>query len=70
MDHNTLDLPSNVALCVNPNETYVKVTSGEYTYYMAEACLIRFWEKEIMRSWSAIQEKNWSTKSMSRSSHS
>ena len=32
-------LPSNVALCVNPNETYVKVTSGEYTYYMTEALL-------------------------------
>ena len=32
-------LPSNVALCVNPNETYVKVKSGEYTYYMAEAML-------------------------------
>ncbi len=30
-------LPSNVALCVNPNETYVKVKNGEYTYYMAEA---------------------------------
>ena len=30
-------LPSNVALCVNPNETYVKVKAGEYTYYMAEA---------------------------------
>ncbi len=30
-------LPSNVALCVNPNETYVKVKSEEYTYYMAEA---------------------------------
>ncbi len=30
-------LPSNVALCVNPVETYVKVKSGEYTYYMAEA---------------------------------
>ena len=30
-------LPSNVALCVNPDETYVKVKSGEYTYYMAEA---------------------------------
>ncbi len=31
-------LPSNVALCVNPAETYVKVknTAG-YTYYMAEA---------------------------------
>ena len=30
-------LPSNVALCVNPNEAYVKVKHGEYTYYMAEA---------------------------------
>ena len=32
-------LPSNVALCVNPEETYVKVKSGDYTYYMAEALL-------------------------------
>ena len=30
-------LPSNVALCVNPVETYVKVKQDEYTYYMAEA---------------------------------
>jgi isoleucyl-tRNA synthetase len=30
-------LPSNVALCVNPNETYVKVVSDGTTYYMAEA---------------------------------
>ena len=30
-------LPSNVALCVNPNEDYVKVTSKGYTYYMAAA---------------------------------
>ncbi len=30
-------LPSNVALCVNPDETYVKVRSGEYTYYLAQA---------------------------------
>ena len=30
-------LPSNVALCVNPKESYVKVSSGEYTYYLAEA---------------------------------
>ncbi len=30
-------LPSNVALCVNPDETYVKVQNGEYTYYMAQA---------------------------------
>lgn len=30
-------LPSNVALCVNPRETYVKVQQDEYIYYMAEA---------------------------------
>ena len=31
-------LPSNVALCVNPNDTYVKVKAVDgYTYYMAEA---------------------------------
>ena len=30
-------LPSNVALCVNPNESYVKVKNGDYTYYLAEA---------------------------------
>ncbi|SES06696.1 isoleucine--tRNA ligase [Lachnobacterium bovis] len=33
-------LPSNVALCVNPEETYVKVKAVDgYTYYMAEALL-------------------------------
>ncbi|MCR4586263.1 MAG: isoleucine--tRNA ligase, partial [Lachnospiraceae bacterium] len=33
-------LPSNVALCVNPNETYCKVKAVDgYTYYMAEALL-------------------------------
>ena len=33
-------LPSNVALCVNPDDTYVKVKCVDgYTYYMAEALL-------------------------------
>ena len=33
-------LPSNVALCVNPDEQYVKVKAADgYTYYMAEALL-------------------------------
>ncbi len=33
-------LPSNVALCVNPDDTYVKVKAADgYTYYMAEALL-------------------------------
>ncbi len=30
-------LPSNVALCVNPDEKYVKVKQDDYTYYLAEA---------------------------------
>ncbi len=33
-------LPSNVALCMNPTETYCKVKAADgYTYYMAEALL-------------------------------
>ncbi len=33
-------LPSNVALCMNPNESYCKVKAADgYTYYMAEALL-------------------------------
>ena len=33
-------LPSNVALCVNPKEEYVKVKAADgYTYYMAQALL-------------------------------
>ncbi len=33
-------LPSNTALCVNPNETYAKVKAADgYTYYMAQALL-------------------------------
>ncbi len=35
-------LPSNVALCVNPEDTYCKVKAADgYTYYMAEALLDR-----------------------------
>lgn len=35
-------LPSNTALCVNPQETYVKVNAADgYTYYLAEALLDR-----------------------------
>ena len=30
-------LPSNVALCVNPEEDYVKVKQGDYTYILANA---------------------------------
>ncbi|HIS46670.1 MAG TPA: isoleucine--tRNA ligase [Candidatus Scybalocola faecigallinarum] len=39
-------LPSNVALCVNPDENYVKVKKGEYTYYMAEALVGKILEED------------------------
>lgn len=37
-------LPSNVALCVNPNEKYVKVKYAGYTYIMAEALCSQMFE--------------------------
>ena len=46
-------LPSNVALCVNPNETYVKVKAADgYTYYMAEALL-----EKVLGSLGSEEEK-------------
>lgn len=39
-------LPSNVALCVNPDETYVKVENEGYTYYLAEALCEKVLEGE------------------------
>ncbi|MEG0793258.1 MAG: isoleucine--tRNA ligase [Lachnospiraceae bacterium] len=44
-------LPSNVALCVNPNETYVLVKHQEYTYYMAEALL-----EQVLKSDYEVQK--------------
>ena len=63
-------LPSNVALCVNPEEQYVKVKAADgYTYYMAEAFWIRFlvlWKekKEHRRTkfWKLMWEKIWNIK--------
>ena len=39
-------LPSNTALCVNANETYVKVKKGGEYYYMAEALLDQVLKEE------------------------
>ena len=39
-------LPSNVGLCVNPDETYVKVQNGDHTYYLAEALCEKVLEGE------------------------
>ncbi len=44
-------LPSNVALCVNPNERYVKVKKGANIYYMAEALL----EKVLVEEYTVIE---------------
>ena len=40
-------LPSNVALCVNPNEIYVKVKNDGYTYYMAQALVDTVLEGDV-----------------------
>ena len=37
MDHHTWTLPSNVALTVNPNETYIRAKCGDETYILAES---------------------------------
>ena len=48
-------LPSNLGLCVNPNETYVKVKCIDgYTYYMAEALL-----ETVLGSLAKEGEKAW-----------
>jgi len=45
-------LPSNVALCVNPHETYVKIAVGEEKYILAEALC----EKVIKEEYSVIEK--------------
>ena len=45
-------LPSNVALCVNPNETYVKVQVGDEKYILAEALV----EKNIEGEYAVLEK--------------
>ena len=45
-------LPSNVALCVNPRETYVKVKVGDEKYILAKALL----EKVIKEEYEIVEE--------------
>ncbi len=65
-------LPSNVALCVNPEEDYCKVKAADgYTYYMAEALLDtvlgRLAEEgeQHTKYLKNTKEKTWNTKNMS-----
>ncbi len=65
-------LPSNVALCVNPDETYCKVKAADgYTYYMAEALLDKVLgklakeEEPAYEVLETIKEKTWNTRNMS-----
>ncbi len=44
-------LPSNVALCVNPNIDYVKVKHNEYTYYMANDLV----EKVLVENYTILE---------------
>ncbi len=48
-------LPSNVALCVNPNETYVKIKAGDEYYILAEALVeanIKDTEYEVVEKYA------------------
>ncbi len=45
-------LPSNVALCVNPNEAYVKIAVGDEKYILAKALV----EKVIKEEYEIIEE--------------
>ncbi len=45
-------LPSNVALCVNPNETYVKVRCGDEKYILAEALA----EKNLGEDYTVLEK--------------
>ena len=45
-------LPSNVALCVNPNETYVKIKVGDEKYILAEALV----EKNIDGEYEVLEK--------------
>ncbi len=61
-------LPSNVALCVNPNESYVKVKAGDgKVYYMAEALVEKVLGglRRVRGAGDGTSEKIWSTRSMS-----
>ena len=63
-------LPSNVALCVNPDETYVKVKVEDGTvYYLAQALAGQGSGQRCIatRFWRPTKEKIWNTKNMSRS---
>ena len=73
MDNHTLTLPSNIALCVNPEEDYAKVKCADgYTYYMACALLdtiLGNLQKKTNRHtkfWKLTKEKIWNTKNMNR----
>ena len=51
-------LPSNLALCVNPQEKYCKVKAADgYTYYMAEALLERVLSSLLDKERQAAGEK-------------
>lgn len=62
-------LPSNVALCVNPDEDYVKLTFEGDTYYMAGALVESIFggkeEKPVIVE--TMKAARWNTWSMSRS---
>ena len=54
-------LPSNVALCMNPNEPYVEIESEGVRYILAEALVTKFFEeykilnKKLGKEWERLE---------------
>ncbi|HBN13338.1 MAG TPA: isoleucine--tRNA ligase [Clostridiales bacterium] len=54
-------LPSNVALCMNPNEPYVEISSDGANYILAEALVSKFFEqyevvdKKLGKEWEGLE---------------
>ena len=64
-------LPSNVALCVNPDETYVKVKAadGYHLLYGRSTAVIPFWKLQGNTGyevWRPTKVRIWSTRNTSR----
>ncbi|MGN0807306.1 MAG: isoleucine--tRNA ligase [Candidatus Coproplasma sp.] len=54
-------LPSNVALCMNPDEPYVEINAGGANYIMAEALVSKFFEnceivdRKLGKDWEGLE---------------
>ena len=58
VDHHTLDFASNVALCMNPSEDYVKVESEGKNYIMLEKLLPTCLKRAVIKLFIAKREES------------